>query len=359
MTPDRVRRRSARAAVWLLALALPATGAGPAAAADPPRALATIGMIADVAGNVAGPCAAVEALMGPGVDPHLYQASANDVQKFQQADVIFYSGYSLEGQLGEVLKQFGKKKPTVAVSTVVDQLRPSRSPSRTCMASTPICGWTRACGRRSRRPSPPSSASWCPAARPISLRARTPMPPARRAPPVDQGERRDHPGSAAHPRDRARRVQLLRPRYGIEVAGIQGISTASEAGVSDIRRMVDVVVERQVPAVFIESTINPRTIQAVVDAAAQRGHAIRIGGQLYSDAMGAPGTAGGTYIGMLVENTRTIVEALGGAPTPLPGELRGLGQPVGRRDRCGLRRPAATPRRTACTSRVSRCTSRT
>jgi manganese/zinc/iron transport system substrate-binding protein len=111
--------------------------------------------------------------------------------------------------------------------------------------------------------------------------------------------------------------------YGIEVAGIQGISTESEAGVNDIRAMVDVVVERQVPAVFIESTINPRTIQAVIDAAAQRGQEVRIGGQLYSDAMGAPGTPGGTYIGMLVENTRTIVTALGGAPLPLPGELAG------------------------------------
>jgi manganese/zinc/iron transport system substrate-binding protein len=85
--------------------------------------------------------------------------------------------------------------------------------------------------------------------------------------------------------------------------------------------MVDVVVERQVPAVFIESTINPRTIQAVVDAATERGQQIRIGGQLYSDAMGAPGTPGGTYIGMLVENTRTIVAARGGAPPPLPGAL--------------------------------------
>ncbi|MEM9440327.1 MAG: zinc ABC transporter substrate-binding protein [Pseudomonadota bacterium] len=109
--------------------------------------------------------------------------------------------------------------------------------------------------------------------------------------------------------------------YDIEVAGVQGISTESEAGIADIRAMVYTVVERAVPAVFIESTINPRTIQAVIDAAAERGQTIEIGGELYSDAMGEPGTAGGTCIGMLVENTLTIVEALGGEPAPQPTPL--------------------------------------
>ncbi|MEO1250669.1 MAG: zinc ABC transporter substrate-binding protein, partial [Pseudomonadota bacterium] len=110
--------------------------------------------------------------------------------------------------------------------------------------------------------------------------------------------------------------------YDIEVAGIQGISTESEAGVADIREMVDVVVERQVPAVFIESTINPRTVQAVIDAAAADGQDVVIGGELFSDAMGAPDTAGGTYIGMLFENTMTLVQALGGEPAPMPAELQ-------------------------------------
>jgi manganese/zinc/iron transport system substrate-binding protein len=114
--------------------------------------------------------------------------------------------------------------------------------------------------------------------------------------------------------------------YGIEVVGIQGISTASEASVADIRDMADLLVARAVPAVFVESTINPRTIQAVIEAAEQRGHAVSIGGQLYSDAMGDPGTAGGTYIGMLYENTVTIVEALGGTVPPLPEALGAWGQ---------------------------------
>jgi manganese/zinc/iron transport system substrate-binding protein len=326
-TPDLVRRRS-KASALLLALALGPLavvggGGGAAAAADPPQALATIGMIADVAGNVAGPCAEVEALMGPGVDPHLYQASARDVRKFQDADVIFYSGYSLEGQLGEVLGQFGKRKRTVAVS-------PSSISPAELISVQDVYGidphlWMDASLWRKIAPTIAATlAELVPdCAADLSARAEA------------YGEQLD----ALHQWIKASVATIPEAQrilvtahdafayygraYGIEVAGIQGISTESEAGVNDIRAMVEVVVERQVPAVFIESTINPRTVQAVIDAALQRGQEVRIGGELYSDAMGAPGTPGGTYIGMLVENTRTIVAALGGAPLPLPGELAG------------------------------------
>jgi manganese/zinc/iron transport system substrate-binding protein len=110
--------------------------------------------------------------------------------------------------------------------------------------------------------------------------------------------------------------------YGIEVAGIQGISTEAEASVADIRETAATVAELGVPAVFVESTINPRTIQAVIDAARQHGHEVKIGGELYSDAMGEEGSAGGTYIGMIYENTKSIVEALGGELPKFPDALR-------------------------------------
>jgi manganese/zinc/iron transport system substrate-binding protein len=109
--------------------------------------------------------------------------------------------------------------------------------------------------------------------------------------------------------------------YDIQVVGIQGISTASAAGVGDIRATAAKIVDTGVPAIFIESTINPRTIQSVVEAAQQRGHQVEVGGELYSDAMGAQGTAEGTYIGMLHANTRTVVTALGGQTPPLPAAL--------------------------------------
>ena len=111
--------------------------------------------------------------------------------------------------------------------------------------------------------------------------------------------------------------------YEIEVEGIQGISTESEASLRDIRTVADRVAEREVPALFVESSINPRTIEAVLQAVQDRGFEASIGGQLFSDAMGENGTADGTYIGMIYSNTRTITEALGGTAPPLPEALGG------------------------------------
>lgn len=305
-------------------------GAAPVLAQDAkPKAVATIGMIADVASEVAGDCVEVEALMGPGVDPHLYQASASDVRAFQEADAILYSGYSLEGQLGEVLSKLGRSKPTVAVApfsidpgqliTVQDiygidphlwmdaslwrEIAPTIA--ETFAEIAPECADEMMTRAEAYREKLDALDAW------IGASVLT-IPEAQRIL-VTAHDAFSYYGRA----------------YGIEVAGIQGISTESEAGINDIRAMVEVVVERKVPAIFIESTINPRTIQAVVDAAAKRGQQISIGGELYSDAMGPRGTAGGTYIGMLVENTATIVEALGGEPAPLPAELESWAESFG------------------------------
>jgi manganese/zinc/iron transport system substrate-binding protein len=313
--------RLGRAASIALGLSIVLVATATAARAEPPTAVATIGMIADVAANVAGDCVAVEALMGPGVDPHLYQASASDVRTFQDADAILYSGYSLEGQLGKVLAKLGRSKPTVAVS-------PSSIEPGELITVQDVYGidphlWMDA--GLWQKIAPTIAATFAEivpdCAEDMAARAETYM--------AQLDALDGWIGDSIRTIPEAQRILVTAHdafnyygrAYGIEVAGIQGISTESEAGVNDIRAMVDVVVEREVPAVFIESTINPRTIQAVVDAAVQRGQEIRVGGQLYSDAMGAPGTAGGTYIGMLVENTRTIVAALGGEIPPLPAEL--------------------------------------
>ena len=101
-------------------------------------------------------------------------------------------------------------------------------------------------------------------------------------------------------------------RFGFEVVGIQGLSTESEAGVQDIERLVDLIVERGIQAVFVESTVSERNINALIDGAKARGHRVTIGGELFSDAMGEPGTYEGTYIGMLDLNVTTIARTLGG-----------------------------------------------
>src|SRR5690606_41605726 len=109
--------------------------------------------------------------------------------------------------------------------------------------------------------------------------------------------------------------------YGVEVEGIQGISTETEAAVADIRRVADLVLERGVPAMFVESTINPRTVAAVVEAVKQRGGEVAIGDLLYADALGADDTREGSYIGMVVHNVSAIPGALGGQVPPLPAPL--------------------------------------
>jgi manganese/zinc/iron transport system substrate-binding protein len=100
--------------------------------------------------------------------------------------------------------------------------------------------------------------------------------------------------------------------YGIEVVGIQGISTESEAGIKDINRIVDLLVTRQIPAVFVESSVSDKNVKALIEGAASRDHQVRIGGELFSDAMGTPGTYEGTYIGMIDHNVTVIATALNG-----------------------------------------------
>jgi manganese/zinc/iron transport system substrate-binding protein len=314
---------SRRLALGLGLLSLSIAAPVPADTDTAPRVVATIAMIGDVASSVTGECARIDTLMGPGVDPHLYQAKASDVRLFERADTILYAGYSLEGQLGKVLEKLSAKKPTVAVApasigtaeliTVQDVYgidphlwmdvalwsRIAPTIAETVAKVAPDCGEAMRQRASDYRERLEALDAW------IGKSVAT--IPERQRVLVTAHDAFAYYGRA----------------YGIEVKGIQGISTESEAGIADIREMVKTVVEREVPAVFIESTINPRTINAVIDGAAERGHEVVIGGELFSDAMGEPGKPEGTYIGMLRANTIAIVEALGGKPAPWPEPLSG------------------------------------
>lgn len=241
-------------------------------------------MIGDVVGQVGGECVEVTTMMGAGVDPHLYQASAEDVQTFQDADVIFYSGYSLEGQLGDVLGRFTEMKPTVAVS-------PSSIEPGDLISVQDIYGidphlWM-------------DASLWAQIAPTIGetlAGLRPDCADAINANAESYAEQLDalhawvEEAVASVPEEQRTLVtahdafSYYGRAYGIEVAGIQGISTEAEAAVADIRETATMVAESGVPAVFVESTINPRTIQAVIDAAREQGHEVEIGGELYSDA---------------------------------------------------------------------------
>lgn len=319
---DRIRR-----SLMVTAIATPlaiAVATMPASAQNKPvNAVATIAMIGDVVENVGGECVAVTNMMGAGVDPHLYRASADDAQTFQNADAIFYSGYSLEGQLGDVLGRFAETKPTIAVAPT--SIAPAELISVQDLYGIDPHLWM-------------DASLWAKIAPTIATtlaEIRPDCADAMKASAAEYGKQL----AALHEWVKAAVASIPEQQrilvtahdafayygraYSIEVAGIQGISTEAEAAVADVRETVDLVVERKVPAIFVESTINPRTIQAVVDAAKERGQDVVIGGVLYSDAMGEPGKAGGTYIGMIFENTKNIVEALGGTAPPVPDALAG------------------------------------
>ncbi|GAB2783560.1 zinc ABC transporter substrate-binding protein [Halomonas shantousis] len=309
---------------WLTALGLviPLAGAAPAHAQQPPLdVVVTTGMVGDLVAHVGGDCVDVTALMGPGVDPHLYQASAQDVRTFQRADVIFYSGYSLEGQLGDVLERFADITPTVAVASAA--IAPDRLITVQDAYGIDPHVWM-------------DVSLWAQTL-PIIADTLSEQRPDCTQPIHANAERYAAQLQALHAwvadsiatiPDTQRILVTAHDAfnyygraYDIEVAGIQGISTQTETGVADIREMTDIVTRRHVPAVFVESTINPRTVQAVIEAARKQGQEIVIGGQLFSDAMGEAGTADGTYIGMIYFNTRHIVEALGGELPALPDAL--------------------------------------
>ena len=298
-------------------------------AQEPLNVVSTVGMLNDVVKNVGGDCVEATAIMGAGIDPHTYQASAKDVRLFQDADVIFYSGYVLEGQLGNVLERFAEQKPTVAAS-------PSSIDAGDLITVQSVYGidphlwmdvnlWAKLAPTvlntlSELRPGCAEQMQANVESFTAQLRALDGWVEESIASIPEQQRILVTAHDAFNYYGRA---------YGIDVEGIQGISTEAEAAIADIRGTVDTVVERQVPAIFVETTINPRTVESVIQAARQRGQEVEIGGQLYSDAMGQDGTAGGTYIGMLFENTRNITQSLGGTVPPLPEALSGWAEEWG------------------------------
>ncbi|MBY8977013.1 zinc ABC transporter substrate-binding protein [Rhodobacteraceae bacterium NNCM2] len=295
-----------------------------AAATAPAKAettlVATVGMVAQPAEELAAGCAVIETMMGPGIDPHLYKPSSGDVKGLFDADGVLYAGYHLEGQLGEVLAKLKERKPVLAAAEAG--------------ASEEVLIFHEG----SDYPDPHlwmDVALWSGIAPPIAAMLEE-VSPACEGAESRVGEYQAQLAAldgwireavATIPEDQRIMVtahdafSYYGRAYGIEVQGIQGISTDSEAGIADIRKVVDVIVEQNVPAIFIESTISPRTINAVIEAAKARGHDVKLGGELFSDAMGEAGTAEGTYIGMLHANTVAVVTALGGTLPPLPEEL--------------------------------------
>ena len=276
----------------------------------------TTGMVADLARRVSEPEVEVHALMGAGTDPHLYKPTEGDLQRLAKAALVLYNGLHLEGKMSLILERLGRVRPTVAVAEAIPSalLRyPAESAARRATESPPdphvwhdVSLWRYAlqratdalCERFPRHATLFQARSrlydeelqslheWCQA-------QLAQIPPEQRVL-ITSHDAFGYFGRA----------------YGLEVRSLQGISTLSEYGLRDLRSLVEFIVQRRVKAIFAESSISPRALQAVMVGSRQRGHIVQLGGTLYSDALGPPGSGADTYPGMIRHNVRTITRAL-------------------------------------------------
>ena len=297
------------------------SGAGPQATYAgkyPIRVTATVGMVADLAREIGGEHTKVNQLLGSGVDPHLYKPNRDDVQAIFEGDLVLYNGLLLEGKMAETLERWGRTKPTCAVATFLNL--PSELAAQDGHHPDPhvwmdISLWSQAAqviGDFYAKFDPRHANDYATAA--AKLRKQ-----------LDRLHAYGQAIMADIPEERRVLItshdafRYFGRAYGLEVQAIQGISTESEAGLQRINELVDLIVDRKIDAVFIESSVPQESIEALLEGAQSRGQTVKIGGQLYSDAMGTEGTYEGTYIGMMDHNLTTIARALGSTSVPADG----------------------------------------
>ena len=284
----------------------------PNASKDPRlQVVATTTQVEDLVTNVAGDLVRVHALMGPGTDPHLFIASEGDLVRLEQADLILYNGLHLEARLAQVLAGIdGPGRRSVAVTADIDPARligtgqfeggydphvwfdlglwnqALATVAAALVDADPGNSHAYRTNAANYRTQLAELADW-------SGEMLSAVPPQRRTL-VTSHDAFGYFGRA----------------WGFEVRGLQGISTATEAGAADVQRLANFLSEESIPAIFVESSVPGHSMQAVLEAAQARGHPVQIGGVLFSDALGPPATAAATFEGMYRANVATITEAL-------------------------------------------------
>lgn len=268
----------------------------------------TIAQIAEPVSVIGGDRITVQSLMGPGVDPHLFKASQGDINKLQGADIILYSGLHLEANMLRAFEQIGKSRPVLAIGDTLpeENLLKDENGATDPHIWFDIDLWKQAlrAATEQLQEASPEDADYFEA----NMTAYFAEMDAFKAEAVAQ--------IAQIPEDRRVLVTAhdafgyFGRMLGLEVVGLQGLSTEAEIGLSDIDQTVALLLEHQVPAVFVESSINPASINAVIEGAKEKGLDLKLGGELFSDAMGAAGTEEGTYLGMYRHNVETISHAL-------------------------------------------------
>lgn len=310
-TPEGHRRRMPALRALAAALWVAAAGVTPVAAEEL-DVVATTSMIADAARNVGGTHVEVTALMGPGVDPHAYRQTRTDIVALSRADLVLWHGLYLEAQLEDFMLDLTEQRTVVPVAeslprdllirhdNYADKFDPHvwMNPdlwSRVVLAVRDALTEAMPEAAETFRANADAHLADLQELSVYTRSALSSVPPESRVL-VTAHDAFNYFGEA----------------YGFEVVGIQGISTQSEAGLNRISELVDMLVDREIGAVFVESSVSDRNVRALIEGAAARGHEVVVGGELYSDAMGEPGTYEGTYLGMIDHNTTTIARALGG-----------------------------------------------
>lgn len=272
--------------------------------------VATIAQIGEPMKIIGGDRVEVKSLMGPGVDPHLYEATQGDITTLQNADIILYNGLHLEGQMGEIFSKLKETKTTLAIGESIDEERLLKDEEG---AIDPhiwfdLDLWKEALesATEALKKYSPKDADYFEHNKQIYFTK------------IEELKAEAIEKLSSIPKEQRVLVTAhdafgyFGRMYAIDVIGLQGLSTEDEVGLSDIQSTVDLLIEKQVPAVFVESSINQNSIQAVIEGAAKKGLKVELGGELFSDAMGKAGTEEGTYLGMYRHNVNTIYQGLMG-----------------------------------------------
>lgn len=303
---------------FLMVLALIAAAPVAALAQQPLKVVATTGMIADAARQVGGDLVEVKGLMGPGVDPHAYRQTRSDIVAMTRADLVLWHGLYLEAQMEEFFHDLARKRTVVAVAEAIDKSK-LRAHDDYADKYDPHVWMTPDLWRdvvtevqRALTEQRPEAAETFAANAERHL-AELDRLSAYAEEALTKVPENNRVLVTAHDA-----FGYFGRSYGFEVMGIQGISTQSEAGLNRIGELVDILVERKISAVFVESSVSDRSVRALIEGAAAKGHEVKVGGELFSDAMGEEGTYEGTYLGMLDHNITVIAGALG-AEVPARG----------------------------------------
>ncbi|MEF2248640.1 zinc ABC transporter substrate-binding protein [Paenibacillus sp. IITD108] len=275
---------------------------------DKINVVTTIAQIAEPLSIIGGDKVEVTSLMGPGVDPHLYNATQGDIKKLESSDAVFYSGLHLEANMTKVFEEIGKSKPVLGIgdSIAADQLLKDEGGAIDPHIWFDIDLWQQALENATSKLKQMSAenADYFEANKEKYFEE------------LQKLKNESKEKLSQIPKDK-RILVTAHDAFGyfgrlqdVEVVGLQGLSTEDEIGLNDIEDTIKIILDHKVPAVFIESSINPASINAVIEGAKKQGLDIKLGGELFSDAMGEEGTPEGTYIGMYRHNVETIYKAL-------------------------------------------------